>query len=136
MSRKITFLSVVLSLISSSLVFAAEPAGRKAPRYGTVAGVVVEIDGETGRLRPLSLEERKAVLKGLDKMLTRSSAGLKTVTTSGGEVTMALDDRFSFAYIAYFDTNGQKHTACVDDLDAALALLFPPDGVVAGQATE
>ena len=120
---------VLVCLLCASFAIAAEKETKKEakqPRFVEVAGVVVEIDPATGRMRPLSAEERQTLLKGLDKFLSRPTQGLRQTESSAGETTVDISDTHQHALIS-FVADGEVRTICVEDLNEALAALFPAE---------
>lgn len=121
--------AVLVCLLCAPFAIAAEKEKEtKKPtrqgRFVEVAGVVVEIDAATGRMRPLGAEEKQALLKGLDRFLSRPSSGLSMQKSATGETTIDVSDRFQNVMISFIE-DGEVRTICVDDLNLALAALFP-----------
>ena len=129
--------AVLVCLLCAPFAIAAEKEKESKParqgRYVEVAGVIVEIDATTGRLRPLAADVKAALLKGLDRLLSRPTSGLPETKSATGETTVDVSDHFQHALISYVE-DGQVRTECVEDLNYALAILFPANDKSAAAA--
>ena len=94
-----------------------------ATKYTTVkvAGQEVQIDSQTGQMKPLSPEDAKKLADGLKGMLNRSSEGLVEEHQHDGSVTVDLKGRFQNVTVARVNKDGTVTTSCVDNPRAAAA---------------
>ena len=88
-----------------------------------VAGQTVAIDRATGRLRPPTPEERKALAAGLKNMLNRSTEGLTEVQHANGAKSVNLQGRFQSIAVASVNPDGSVRERCVTTQREADALL-------------
>jgi hypothetical protein len=93
-------------------------AGKK---YVTVkvAGRDVQVDPQTGQIRPLSPEEAKQLADGLKTMLNKSTDGLVQVSHADGSVSMNLQGRFQNVTMARVNADGTLEQSCTDEPEAA-----------------
>ena len=96
----------------------AENSGKK---YVTVkvAGREVQVDPQTGQIKPLSPEEAKRLADGLKVMLNNSTEGLVEVHHADGSVSMDLQGRFQHVMVARIEADGTLTQSCVDNPEAA-----------------
>lgn len=104
----------------------AEAPGPVAENAGTkyvtvkVAGREVQVDPQTGQIKPLTPEEAKRLADGLKVMLNNSTEGLVEVHHADGSVSMDLQGRFQHVMVARTEADGTIITqACVDNPEAA-----------------
>ena len=97
---------------------AATTAGRT---YVTrrIAGQDIQIDTQTGEVRPLSPQEAQKLAEGLAPMLDRSTDGLVQVRHADGSVSMDLQGRFQDVVVARINTDGTVEQSCVNNPEAA-----------------
>ena len=88
-----------------------------------VAGQDVQVDSQTGKLKPLSPEEAKRLAEELKKMLNKSADGLTQVQHDDGSVSMDLEGRFQHVVIARAREDGTVSMSCVDNPRAAASAL-------------
>jgi hypothetical protein len=91
-------------------------AGRASSDDSTtvqVAGQTVAIDRATGRLRPPTAEERKALAAGLKNMLNRSTEGLTVRQHANGAKSVNLQGRFQSIAVASVNPDGTLAEKCV-----------------------
>ena len=83
----------------------AENSGKK---YVTVkvAGREVQVDPQTGQIKPLTPEEAKRLADGLKVMLNNSTEGLVEVHHADGSVSMDLQGRFQHVMVARTEADG------------------------------
>lgn len=95
----------------------------KAPRYITVkvAGQDVQLDSQTGDMKPLTQEEAEKLAAGLKPMLNQSTEGLVEVHHADGSVSMDLQGRFQNVTVARMNQDGSVSQSCVDNPRAAAA---------------
>jgi len=93
----------------------------KGPNYVTVkvAGQDVQVDPQTGQIKPLSPEEAKHLADGLKPMFNRSTEGLKQVRHADGSLSMDLQGRFQDVAVAKINADGTVERSCVDNPEAA-----------------
>lgn len=91
------------------------------PTYVTrrVAGQNIQIDTQTGQVRPLTPQEAQQLANGLAPMLDNSTDGLVQVHHADGSVSMDLQGRFKNVAVAKVNTDGTIEQACVDNPRAA-----------------
>ena len=96
----------------------AENSGKK---YITVkvAGRDVQVDPQTGQIKPLTPEEAKRLADGLKVMLNQSTEGLVEVHHADGSVSMDLQGRFQHVMVGRVEADGTLTQSCVDNPQAA-----------------
>ena len=77
-----------------------------------VAGVQVAIDRATGKLRPPTPEETKALAVAIGKLANRSTEGLTAVDRPGGAKSIDLKGRFMSVAVASLTTDGNASAQC------------------------
>ena len=90
-------------------------------KYGTVkvAGREVQVDPQTGQIKPLTPEEAKRLADGLKVMLNQSTEGLVEVHHADGSVSMDLQGRFQHVMVARTEADGTLTQSCIDTPEAA-----------------
>jgi len=78
-----------------------------------VAGQTVAIDRATGRLRPPTAEERKALAAGLKNLLNRSTEGLTVRQHANGAKSVDLQGRFQSVAVASVNPDGTVAEKCL-----------------------
>jgi hypothetical protein len=111
----------------------ASLSGRK---YVTVkvAGRDVQVDSQTGQIKPLTPQEAQQLAEGLRGMLNQSTEGLVQVTHADGSVSMDLEGRFQNVMVARIDEDGTLTQSCVDNPQSA-ASFFGIDPQLLGVET-
>ena len=84
-----------------------------------VAGQDVEVDSQTGKIRPLTPEEAQKLAAGLKDMVNQSTEGLEQVQHEDGSVSMDLKGRFQNVTVARVNQDGSVSQSCVDNPQAA-----------------
>jgi hypothetical protein len=84
-----------------------------------VAGQDVEVDSQTGKMRPLTPEEAQKLAAGLKDMVNQSTEGLEQVQHDDGSVSMDLKGRFQNVTVARVNQDGSISQSCVDNPQAA-----------------
>ena len=84
-----------------------------------VAGQDLQVDGQTGKLKPLTAQQAQNLAEGLKKMVNKSADGLKEVQHEDGSVTMDLEGRFQNVVVASEREDGTLSMSCVDTPGAA-----------------
>jgi hypothetical protein len=127
----IALASVVLVIAAISAVsrqLVAEKPGvqpENSRKYTTVkvAGQDVQVDSQTGKLKPLSAQEAQDLAAGLKKMLNKSADGLTQVQHEDGSTSMDLNGRFRNVVVASETEDGKLSMSCVDNPKAAASAL-------------
>lgn len=97
-------------------------AHRKADRQFVtvkVAGQDVQVESQTGQVRPLTAQEAQQLGEGLKQRLNRSTAGLVEQRHEDGSVSMDLQGRFPSVVVARKNDDGTITKSCVDNPRAA-----------------
>ena len=84
-----------------------------------VAGQDVQVDGQTGQIKPLTPEEAQKLAAGLGAMVNQSTEGLEQVQHEDGSVSMDLKGRFQNVTVARVNQDGSVSESCVDSPEAA-----------------
>lgn len=129
--------AIVVLAIAAITVVSRQPAGGTEvsgpqqvttaanKKYTTVkvAGQEVQIDSQTGQMKPLSPEDAKKLADGLKGMLNKnkSSEGLVEEHHHDGSVSVDLQGRFQNVTVARVNKDGTVTTSCVDNPRAAAA---------------
>lgn len=92
-------------------------------KYTTVrvAGQDVQVDSQTGQMKPLTPEEAKQLAAGLKGMLNKSTEGLVEEHNADGSVSVDLKGRFQNVTVARENKDGTLSQSCVDSPRAAAA---------------
>ncbi len=88
-----------------------------------VAGQDVQVDPQTGKLKPLSDQQAQELAAGLKKMLNKSAEGLTEVQHEDGSTSMELEGRFRSVVVAREREDGSLSMSCVDNPKAAASAL-------------
>jgi hypothetical protein len=86
-----------------------------------VAGRQVQVDSQSGQVKPLTSQEAKELADGLKVMLNRSTEGLVQEQQEDGSVSMDLQGRFQNVAVARVNEDGSITQSCVDNSAAAAA---------------
>lgn len=117
----IAAITVVSKQLVGSKGKAASGANTVAAQGGTkyvtvkVAGRDIQVDPQTGQIKPLTPEEAKQLADGLKTMLNKSSDGLVQVQHTDGSVSMDLEGRFQNVAVARVNADGTLEQSCVDE---------------------
>lgn len=84
-----------------------------------VAGRDIQINTQTGQVRPLTQDEAQKLANGLAPMLDNSTDGLVQVRHADGSVSMDLQGRFQNVTLAKVNSEGVVEQSCVDNPRAA-----------------
>ena len=84
-----------------------------------VAGQNIQVDTQTGDIKPLTPQEAQQLANGLAPMLDNSTDGLVQVHHSDGSVSMDLQGRFQSVAVIKANTDGTIEQGCVDNPRAA-----------------
>ena len=100
-----------------------------------VAGQKVQVDGQTGQIRPLTAEEARKMADGIEKLVDQSSEGLTAVHHPDGSVSVDLQERFQNVAVARRNADGTVSQSCIDNLQSATEF-FEIDPQVFGDETK
>ena len=97
------------------------PKATRGHTYVTrrVAGQDIQVDVQTGDIKPLTPQEAQQLANGLAPMLDNSTDGLVQVHHADGSVSMDLQGRFQNVAVAKVNTDGVIEQGCVDNPRAA-----------------
>ena len=84
-----------------------------------VAGQDVQVDSQTGKMKPLTPEEAQKLAAGLKEMVNQSTEGLVQEYHPDGSVSMDLKGRFQNVAVARVNQDGSVTQSCVDNPQAA-----------------
>jgi len=84
-----------------------------------VAGQDIQVDTQTGDIKPLTPQEAQQLANGLAPMLDNSTDGLVQVQHADGSVSMDLQGRFQNVTVVKVNTDGTIEQGCVDNPRAA-----------------
>ena len=84
-----------------------------------VARQDVQVDSQTGKLRPLTPEEVQKLAAGLKQEINQTTDGLVQVQQADGSVSMDLNGHFQNVTVARRNDDGTTSEACVDNPRAA-----------------
>ena len=88
-----------------------------------VAGQDVQVDPQTGKLKPLTTQEAQELAEGLKRMVNKSADGLTEVRHEDGSTSMDLEGRFQHVVVAREREDGTLSMSCVDNPKAAASAL-------------
>jgi len=88
-----------------------------------VAGRDVQVDPQTGKIKPLTPAEAQELGDGLKTMLNKSNEPLEEIHNADGSVTADLKGRFQNVTLARVNEDGTVERSCVDDPKAAAEFL-------------
>jgi hypothetical protein len=91
----------------------------KQTHLATMNGQVVEVNNQTGAVRPLTPEEQQQIANGMRNMLSQSDEGLKQVQRPDGSVSMNLEGRFQNVSVAQKNEDGSISQSCVNSPETA-----------------
>ena len=100
---------------------ALRESSSKSYRTLKVAGQDVQVDSQTGKLKPLTPEEAQELAGALKKMLNKSAEGLTEVQNADGSKNMDFQGRFQNVVVAREREDGTLSMSCVDNPRAAAA---------------
>lgn len=115
-----------ISAVSRQLVAetpSVQPENNRKYTTVKVAGQDVQIDSQTGKLKPLSAQQQEELAAGLKKMLNKSADGLTQVQHEDGSTSMELNGRFRNVVVASETEDGSLSMSCVDNPKAAASAL-------------
>ena len=109
----------VAPIVSASTNASATTAGRYVTRR--VGNQDIQIDAQTGQVKPLTPQEAQRLAEGLAAMVDNSTDGLVQARHADGSVSMDLQGRFQNVAVAKVNTDGAVVQGCVDNPRAAAA---------------
>jgi hypothetical protein len=80
-----------------------------------VAGREVQVDPQTGQIKPMSAEQAKEIADLMKARLNKSTDGLVQVRNADGSVSMDLQGRAQNVVLARTNDDGTVEEACVDE---------------------
>jgi hypothetical protein len=98
---------------------------------GSTTNQKVQVEAQTGQIRPLSQEEAQRLAAALKELANQSTAGLKSVHHPDGTVSMDLQGRFQNVALARKNEDGSVSQSCVDNPEAGAAF-FGIDPLLVG----
>jgi len=97
----------------------------------SVGGQTVQIDPQTGQVRPLTQEEAQRLADGLKSLANQSIEGLEQVRHADGSVSVDLQDRFQNVALAQKQADGKVAQTCIDNPQAGAAFFGLDQSLVA-----
>jgi hypothetical protein len=118
-------ITVVSKQLTSANASSAQVANSQAPKYVTVkvAGHDVQINPQTGQIKPMSPEKAQEIAEMLKARLNKSTDGLVQVQNRDGSVSMDLQGRAQNVVLARTNDDGSVESTCVDEPRAAAEFL-------------
>jgi hypothetical protein len=92
-----------------------QPAANKSYVTVKVAGQDVQIDGQTGQVKPLSPAEAQKLAAGLRQEINQSTDDLVAVQHEDGSVSVDLNGHFQNVTVARKNDDGTVAQSCVDN---------------------
>ena len=119
----IAAITVVSRQASGTEINGPQKASAAEKKYTTVkvAGQEVQVDSQTGQIKPLTPEEARRLAAGLKGMLNKSTEGLVEEHNHDGSVSVDLQGRFQHVTVARVNADGTVTQSCVDNPRAAAA---------------
>ena len=118
----LTVLSKQLATNKRSIPVSTKAASANAgKKYVTVkvAGRDVQVDPQTGQIKPLTPAEAQQLADGLKTMLNKSTEGLVQEKHPDGSTSIDLQGRFQNVAVARVNADGTLEQSCVDEPLAA-----------------
>ncbi|HKZ79803.1 MAG TPA: hypothetical protein VJ124_16140 [Pyrinomonadaceae bacterium] len=100
----------------------------------SVAGQNVQVDSQTGQIKPLTTDEAQKLAQGLKELVNQSSEGLVEVRHADGSTSVDLQNRFQSLAVAKRDTRGNVTQSCVDNPRSAAAFFEIDPHLIEGAA--
>ena len=101
----------------------SDPSRRTAPAVGDlqvpVAGMQVAIDPKTGRLRPLTQEQSRALAEALRQRFRTPSSPLEVIQAENGAVAVQLPEDFDETVLLRTHEDGTETLDCMSATEAA-----------------
>ena len=118
LAAAITVISRQVARTNSAKAAARQPSNTAASRKFVtvkVAGRDVQIDPQTGQMKPLSAQEAQQIAEGLKTMLNKSTDGLVEVKHPDGTESIDLQGRYQNVSMARIGEDGTVETECTDE---------------------
>ena len=103
----------------TSMHFKARAGGKLADVKVNVAGVQVAIDPKTGRLRPPTPEESRALAQALKQQFVTPSQPLQVIQAENGALALELPEDFMETAILRAHEDGTESIECMSPAEAA-----------------
>lgn len=118
-------ITVVSKQLMTANASTAQAANSHAPKYVTVkvAGKDVQIDPQTGHIKPMTPEKARQIAEELKARLNKSTDGLVQVRNRDGSVSMDLQGRAQNVMLVRTNDDGTVEQNCVDQPLAAAEFL-------------
>jgi hypothetical protein len=114
-SKQLASNKVTATTQTAQTAQAVAPASGKKYVTVKVAGRDVQVDPQTGKIKPLTPEEARQLADGLKTMLNKSTDGLEQVQNADGSVSMDLKGRFQNVAVARVNDDGSVEESCIDE---------------------
>jgi hypothetical protein len=111
----------VAPVVTRAVTTAATSTANHAYVTRRVGNQDIQIDTQTGQVKPLTPQEAQELAEGLAPMVDQSTDGLVQVRHADGSVSMDLQGRFQSVAVARITTEGTIEQGCVDNPRAAAA---------------
>jgi hypothetical protein len=109
-----------------ALAESAPKSDKPAPQVGdikvNVGGMQVSIDPATGRLRPPTLEESRALARALQQQFTAPSQPLQVIHAANGAVAVELPEETMETVLLRNHADGTQTIECMSAAEAARIL--------------
>lgn len=109
-------ITVVSKQLTKANASTAQVTNSQASKYVTVkvAGHEVQINPQTGQIRPMTAEKAQEIAELLKARLNKSTNGLVQVHNPDGSVSMDLQGRAQNVVLARTNEDGSVEQTCVD----------------------
>jgi hypothetical protein len=117
--------TVVSKQLTTATASAIKTTTSQGSKYVTVkvAGQDVQVDPQTGQIKPMTPEKAQEMAELLKARLNKSTAGLVQVQHPDGSVSMDLQGRAQNVVLARTNSDGTVEGTCVDEPLAAAEFL-------------
>jgi hypothetical protein len=128
--------AAAITVVSRQIVTGKSTATTAETKYVTVkvAGQDVQVNSQTGQIKPLTPQEARQLAAGLRGMLNTSTEGLVAVKQPDGSTALDLQGRFQNVAVARVNDDGTLTQSCIDNPQAA-AVFFGIDPQLLGVTT-
>jgi len=109
------------NVVAAKASIAANNGTNANGRFRTVkvAGREVQVDPQTGQIKPLTQQEAQQLADGLKQLVNRSTEGLTEVQDPDGGISMDLQGRFQNVQVARVNSDGTVTQSCIDSPEGA-----------------